>query len=342
MTWSTGGGPSRSSGRTRHRSCRSSIGTCSQIAGRPIAYAPMASKRSWKSIRPTPPGPGGSAESRPPGRRRDGRKEGIPSRIEGTWYASVSRAVLEVHSAGACWRPARRSDSARVFDLAERVIPPEHHGRRMEREESRARAVAAGRPVARRRHRQRPGRLLSHSDHPGEAVLAELLEAGELRRVSVEGWREPAYLHPDVRLPARIDAASLLSPFDPVVWFRPRASRLFDFEYRFEIFVPAPRRRWGRTSCLSCSAIASWPGSTSRRIGPGDRLLVLAAFLETHARSGTRRRGTRRRAPDLGPLARPGFGRRTVRAYTPPEAALTCPAISACQPIAARQFFCIF
>jgi uncharacterized protein YcaQ len=46
-------------------------------------------------------------------------------------------------------------------------------------------------------------------------------------------------------VPARIDARSLLSPFDPVVWYRPRAARLFDFEYRFEIFVPREKRRWG-------------------------------------------------------------------------------------------------
>ena len=75
--------------------------------------------------------------------------------------------------------------------------------------------------------------------------LAELVEAGTLRQVRVEGWREPALLHAGAVLPRRLEAAALLSPFDPVVWFRPRALRLFGLEHRLEIYTPAARRRWG-------------------------------------------------------------------------------------------------
>ena len=76
-------------------------------------------------------------------------------------------------------------------------------------------------------------------------LLAELAEEGVLEEVSVSGWNRRAWLHRDVRIPRRMEAAALLSPFDPVVWDRKRAERLFDFHYRIEIYTPAPQRRFG-------------------------------------------------------------------------------------------------
>ena len=82
------------------------------------------------------------------------------------------------------------------------------------------------------------------------AAIAELQDAGVLQPVAVEGWVSAgrparAWMHRDATLPRRVDAAALLTPFDPLVWFRDRAERLFDFAYRIEIYTPAPKRRFG-------------------------------------------------------------------------------------------------
>jgi uncharacterized protein len=214
-------------------------------------------------------------------------RDGIPHRIPGAWFGSVPRAVLEAHFARGMLAVAqRRPDFARTFDLAERLIPLEHHAREIGREEAQRELL---RLAARAHGVGTADDLADYYRMPireARPRLAELVEAGELREVRVEGWRQPAYLHPRARVPKRIDAATLLSPFDPLIWYRARAARLFDFEYRVEIFVPQAKRRWGYyvlPFLLGDRLVARVDLKADRR---ERRLVVLAAHVEPHANAG--------------------------------------------------------
>ena len=146
--------------------------------------------------------------------------------------------VGEVVSAG-------RTRFERTYALPEQKLPIEVVGREVSREDavrslilksSRAHGIGTVRDLA---------DYYRIKLAPAKAAIDDLVDAGELLPVAVEGWKGGAWLHKDARIPRRVETAALLSPFDPVVWERARAERMFDFHYRIEIYTPAEKRVFG-------------------------------------------------------------------------------------------------
>jgi uncharacterized protein len=141
---------------------------------------------------------------------------------------------------------ARRVNFERHYDLIDRVLPkaiveqptppPEDAQRELVRIAARAYGVATEPDL---------GDYFRLPRTASKLRVAELVESGELLPVTVRGWSAPAYLWPTARRPREVQARALLSPFDPLIWFRDRALRLFGFHYRIEIYTPAAQRRHG-------------------------------------------------------------------------------------------------
>jgi uncharacterized protein YcaQ len=211
--------------------------------------------------------------------------DGSRGRTTGWWGWTDAKAVLEGHFAAGRLAIARRSPTfARQYDLAERVIPAGPLSEApppvdaAQRELVRLAAGALGVATA--------DDLADYYRLPirdARDRIAELVSAGELRAVRVEGWRPPAFLPSSVSIPDRIDARAILSPFDPLIWFRPRTLRLFGLDYRIEIYVPRPKRRWGYyvLPFLLGDRIAARVDLKADRAA--SRLLVEAAHLEPGA-----------------------------------------------------------
>jgi uncharacterized protein YcaQ len=166
----------------------------------------------------------------------------------GSWWSwgDHKTAIEFLFWSGQVAASHRLASFERVYDLAERVLPAE--------------ILAAPTPPIEDAHRA----LLRRAAHALGVATAtdladyfrikrplarprvdELVDAGELIPVQVEGWREPAFVDPDAAEPRKADARTLISPFDSLIWERARTERLFGFRYRIEIYTPAPKRVHG-------------------------------------------------------------------------------------------------
>ncbi|MGH3666072.1 MAG: winged helix-turn-helix domain-containing protein [Egibacteraceae bacterium] len=210
-----------------------------------------------------------------------------PAASRGPWWdRSDAKYALEWLFWTGQLSVAHRVNFQRHYDLAERVLPAD--------------VLAAPTPTEEDAHRALLLRAARHlgigtardlADYfririgPARARLAELAENGDLVEVAVQGWHQPAYLHPGARLPRRVDARALLVPFDPLIWERPRVERLFGFRYTIEIYTPAPKRRWGYyvlPFLLGDRLVARVDLKADRPTGV---LRVLGAWAEDHAPS---------------------------------------------------------
>ncbi|MHB1929263.1 MAG: winged helix-turn-helix domain-containing protein [Acidimicrobiales bacterium] len=173
-----------------------------------------------------------------------------PRRRTGEWWdrRSVGREALERLFSDGVVTAWRSPSFERVYDLTERVIDPEVLARPAPpAEEARSELLLlAARCLG-------VATLNDLADYfwmrpvSARPLVRELVAAGRLLEVEVEGWAAPAYILPGAGRPRppRRQEVTLLSPFDSLIWFRERTQRLFGFHYRIEIYVPAPKRVHG-------------------------------------------------------------------------------------------------
>jgi uncharacterized protein len=164
----------------------------------------------------------------------------------GWWGWSRNKLALETLFDQGLLTTSHREGFERIYDIAERVIPAE--------------IVALPTPDER-------DAMLQLIDLSGQALgistefdlrdyfrlpvadakraITSAVEEGILQSVSVPGWKHQAYLHRSAKLPRKVGASALVSPFDPIAWDRDRAERIFNFHYRIELYTPAPKRKFG-------------------------------------------------------------------------------------------------
>ena len=169
-----------------------------------------------------------------------------PRRAKGAWWnRSDTKWVAEALFAAGRLTTSTRVGFARHYDLTEKVLPAEVLAREVAEDDAvrelmlRA-ATALG--VATEADIRDYFRLAAGQAKP---AIAKLVADGELEPVTVDDWSVPAYLRAGQTIPRHNRGTALLCPFDPLIFFRPRVERLFDFHYRIEIYTPASKRQYG-------------------------------------------------------------------------------------------------
>jgi uncharacterized protein YcaQ len=162
------------------------------------------------------------------------------------WGWSNGKVALEALFLKGLVTASDRPNFMRMYDLPERVIPTEHlNSDTPGHDEALAELLmlaAASMGVATADDLADYYRIKMPAARP---VLRRLIDQGDLVEVEVDGWDRPGYLHPDATLPRWPRGTALLSPFDNLIWYRPRVERLWDFHYRIEIYVPEEERVHG-------------------------------------------------------------------------------------------------
>ena len=219
-------------------------------------------------------------EDRGPLRARDLSDEGVRLN-QSMWNWSTGKLALEILFLKGQITTADRENFSRLYDLSERVIPTKHldapdpgHDEAL----AELLMLAAGSMgVATADDLADYYRIRMPAARP---VIRRLVEAGNLVEIEVKGWDKTAYLHPDAMLPRKARGTSLLSPFDSLIWYRPRVERLWDFHYRIEIYVPEPKRVYGYyvlPFLMNGDLVARVDLKTDRR---DNRLQVRGSFAE--------------------------------------------------------------
>ncbi|WP_260955140.1 winged helix-turn-helix domain-containing protein [Pseudomonas citri] len=162
------------------------------------------------------------------------------------WDWSAEKHALEWLFAAGEVTVAGRRGFERLYDLPERVLPDSVLRQPLPDEADAQRALLVQAAEALGIATEKDLRDYFRLD-PADSRerLAELEEAGELLRCQVQGWKQPAWCRPAVKIPRKVTASALLSPFDSLVWERNRTERLFDFRYRLEIYTPVHKRVYG-------------------------------------------------------------------------------------------------